>query len=257
MIETRRHVQTIRPSTKDAFRLPMSAGGILSPYFPMSGCQETDRCRIILILNIMAVTKVIATAINPSNQNLSVNAQFYNGTVWVNEYNIDIPNSYYTTPENIVQGAIDVILNYAVGAGYSAITSAANIVWPSTGLAAQARSFSTPARALDTAYQPSASKDTLGFWSVSVPCALSLTGGENGAVVLEYADNSGMSTNLVTVGTFRNGNTGTLTLGLNTLQIYGGQISGVIPAGKYFRLRTVDTTGTPTQASVSAEEIQL
>ncbi len=97
----------------------------------------------------------------------------------------------------------------------------------------------------------------MALYSVSIPCALSLTNGENGAVVLEYADDSGISTNVVTVGTVRNGNTGTLVIGLNTLQTYGAQISGMIPAGKYVRLRPVDTTGSPTQAFVSSQEVLL
>lgn len=120
-----------------------------------------------------------------------------------------------------------------------------------------ARSFATPSRTINSAFQISTTRDALAFYSVSIPTNLSLSGGENGAVVLEYADDSGISTNVVTVGTVRNGNTGTLTIGLNTLASMGCQISGVVPAGKYVRLRPVDTTGSPVQAFVSAQEVLI
>lgn len=119
------------------------------------------------------------------------------------------------------------------------------------------KSFSSPSRALNTAFQPSAGMDTLGLYSVSIAASLSLTGGQNGSIVLEYADDSGFTTNVKTVAQSTNGNTGSLTIGLNTVQTQGAVLSGIIPASKYARLRTVNTTGTPTNASVMAQEVQM
>lgn len=117
------------------------------------------------------------------------------------------------------------------------------------------KSFSNPSRALNTAFQPSTVSDTLGIYSVSVACTLSLSGGQAGSIVLEYADNSAFTSNVKTAAQLSNANTGTLTIGLNTLQTMGGVVSGIIPVGKWARLRTVNTTGTPTQTSISSQEI--
>lgn len=147
------------------------------------------------------------------------------------------------------------ILTYASNHSYS--MTAADIIWLGLSDVNGIRSFTTPSRTINTAFQISTTRDAMAFYSVSIPTNLSLSGGENGAVVLEYADDSGISTNVVTVGTVRNGNTGTLTLGLNTLASMGCQVSGMIPAGKYVRLRPVDTTGSPVQAFVSAQEVLI
>lgn len=119
------------------------------------------------------------------------------------------------------------------------------------------RAFSNPSRALGTAFQPSTTQDTLGFYSVSIASALSLTAGQLGTIVLEYADDSAFTTNVKTVGQVTNGNTGTLVIGLNTINTQGGVVSGVIPANKWARLRVVNTTGTPTSTSVGSQEVQL
>lgn len=133
-----------------------------------------------------------------------------------------------------------------------------DIGWPSIDPAkAQSASFTNPSRSLNSAFQISTTRNAMAFYSVSIPTNLSLTGGENGAVVLEYADDNGISSNVITVGTVRNGNTGTLTIGLNTLASMGCQVSGMIPAGKYVRLRPVDTTGSPIQAFVNSQEVLI
>lgn len=119
------------------------------------------------------------------------------------------------------------------------------------------RSFSNPSRSLNSAFQPSTAMDTFGSYSVSIASSLSLTGGQQGSTILEIADDAAFTTNVKTVAQITNGNTGTLTLGLNTVQTSGGNLVGVIPAGKYARLRTVNTTGTPTNTSVVAQEVQL
>lgn len=129
--------------------------------------------------------------------------------------------------------------------------------WLVAPMGASSKAFSNPTRALDSAFRPSTVSDTLGVYSVSVACSLSLTGGQQGSIVLEYADDSGFTTNVKTTAQLTNGNTGALTIGLNTLQTYGGVLSGVIPMGKWARLRSVNTTGTPTKSSVNAQEIQF
>lgn len=119
------------------------------------------------------------------------------------------------------------------------------------------KSFSNPSRALDTAFMPSSTLDTLGVYSVSLACSLSLTGGQSSSTTLEYADDSAFTTNVKTVSVISNGNTGSLTLGLNTSQLYGGVLSGIIPSGKYARTRTSNVTSSCTKNAVNAQEVQL
>jgi len=69
---------------------------------------------------------------------------------------------------------------------------------------------------------------------------------------LQYADNSGMSTNLVTVCSGRNSIAGVLSLtNINTVML-----SGVIPAGKYRRIVTA-VTGTGTPTAQPGQQIEL
>src|SRR5215510_1217042 len=107
--------------------------------------------------------------------------------------------------------------------------------------ASQSRTPSYPARTLNTAFQPSATKDAMVSYSVDIACTLSLTTGATGTVFLEICPNSAFSANVQELGRFVNGNTGTLTLGLNLTQNVTGCVSGFVPAGYYVRLRTANT----------------
>lgn len=122
---------------------------------------------------------------------------------------------------------------------------------------APTRTFNNPTRSLNTSYQVSTTQDAVVNVSVDVSCALTLAGGQTGTVFLEYADDSGMTTNLKECSRFVNGNTGTLTVGLNITQNATGTLTGVVPAGKYVRIRTANTAGTPTFTFRSAQEVLL
>lgn len=123
--------------------------------------------------------------------------------------------------------------------------------------AATSRTFSTPSRSVNTAFQISTTQDTSVSYSVDITTALSLTTGSAGTVYLEYADNSGFTTNVKEVGHFTTSNTGTLVVGLALNQIATAQLNGLIPAGKYVRLRTNNITGTPTYGTPASQEVLL
>jgi hypothetical protein len=127
-------------------------------------------------------------------------------------------------------------------------------IWPDFPMA---HSFANPSRSLDSAFQISTTRDAAVYYSVSVASTLSLTAGQLGSVELRYADDSGFTTNVVTASVSTNGNTGTLTVGLNTVQTSGVIVAGIVPAGKYVKLVSVDTTGTPTQTIVRSQEVLL
>lgn len=108
------------------------------------------------------------------------------------------------------------------------------------------RSQSSTTRTLNSAYQISTTQDAFVAYTVDVAATLSLSGGQSGQVVLEIATNSGFTTGVQTVQSAINGNTGTLTIGLNMTTTSSATLTGYVPKGMYARLRTVNTTGTPT-----------
>jgi len=119
------------------------------------------------------------------------------------------------------------------------------------------KTFSSPTRSLNTAFQIDASRDIAVSYSVDISCALSLSGGQAGTVYLRYADDSAHTTNVKEVCRFAQSNTGTLTIGLALNQIATGAVSGIIPAGKYVKLVTENNTGTPTFTYRSGQEVLL
>lgn len=119
----------------------------------------------------------------------------------------------------------------------------------------QVRTFTYPTLAVNTARQ--VTNDTMVNASVSITSTISLTTGQTGTVSLQYADNSGFTTNLVTVQSFSNGNTGSLTIGLNLSQVATAALTGIVPAGKYYRLLTTNVTGTPTYGTPVVQEVLL
>lgn len=74
-------------------------------------------------------------------------------------------------------------------------------------------------------------------------CSLSLSGGQEGNIFLETSPDNATWT---TIGSFNSSNTGSLTIGLNTVQSSSGQLTVLLAPTYYYRLRTVNVTGTPT-----------
>lgn len=104
------------------------------------------------------------------------------------------------------------------------------------------RSFSAPTfSGITTAAQISTTRDAEVMYDIDATVNISLLAGQSVTATLKYADNSGMSTNPVTVSSQTAQNSGVLGLTqTNTLKL-----SGQIPAGKY-RQVTFAGTGSPT-----------
>lgn len=135
----------------------------------------------------------------------------------------------------------------------------ANVTVNNKGIvtAGTTRSFANPTRSLNSAFQISTTRDAMVSYTVDISATLTLTGGATGTVTLEYADDSGFTTNVVTVQSSANGNTGALTIGLSLTQIGTASLCGVIPANKYVRIRTTNTAGTPSFSYRTAQEVLL
>lgn len=113
---------------------------------------------------------------------------------------------------------------------------------------ASSRTFNYPSRALASCFQISSSNDADFHYAVTVSANLSLTGGDVGTVVATSYTNSGCTTGAQVLATKQNGNTGTLTIGIATVQAVTVGLDGTLPAGKWMKITTAQTTGTPTFA---------
>lgn len=96
-------------------------------------------------------------------------------------------------------------------------------------------------RALNTAFQPSTTRPVLVSYAVDVSVTSLLLAGTQGSVALQYADNSAMTTNLVTVDGGTNSTGGVL----NVTNMGTVKLTALIPVGKYARITTTANTGAP------------
>lgn len=114
---------------------------------------------------------------------------------------------------------------------------------------------SSASRSLNSAFQISSTKNSFVNYSVDIATSLSLTTGQVGTVFLEICASSGFASGVQELGRFVNGQTGTLTIGLALTQTATGTLTGYVPAGYYVRIRTANTTGTPTFTYRSGQEV--
>lgn len=152
--------------------------------------------------------------------------------------------------QDTVGGALSAEFNYN-DAGNSFALRAKSFTNGSTG-----RSLTTSTGS--SGFQPSASRDALVSYSVTITTAvqIGLTTNVDGYAVLEIAP-----TNSVTAGdwveiarTSQAQNVG-LALALSSAQKGGGNLTGGVPAGYYAKIRTVNVAGTPTYALNSGQEV--
>lgn len=172
-------------------------------------------------------------------------------------------------------GITDGVRSISAGTGLSGgtITGSGTISLPNTGTAGTysgvttdaqgritagtVRSFTYQTRSLNTCFQVSSTRDALATYAVDISTTLSLAGGTVGTVYLRIYSNNTCTTGEQEISRFVNGNTGTLTIGLNISQNVTGTLTGVIPAGSWAQLVTENTTGTPGFTSRPGQEVQL
>jgi len=115
------------------------------------------------------------------------------------------------------------------------------------------RAYSPSTRALNTAFQVSATRDARVSYPVDITVNSLLITGQQGTVSLQYADNSAMSTNLVTVASGTNSTGGVLSVtNIGTVLLVGD-----IPAGKWVRILTANNVGTPGFTPRQGQEVLL
>lgn len=127
----------------------------------------------------------------------------------------------------------------------------------SSVMAFRGRSQSAASRTLNSAFQPSATRDCQVTYSTDISCTSTLLGGQSGTVILEIATNAGFTTGVQTIAQFTNSNSVSLAIAITVVQINTACLSGYVPAGYYVRLRTVNNTGTPTFTYTAGQEVLL
>jgi hypothetical protein len=101
-------------------------------------------------------------------------------------------------------------------------------------------------RPLNSAFQPSTAHDSIVTYSVKIGTTASIGSGQDGEVVLEIATDSAFTQNVQALSIFGNGQSYTLAVAIQGVQTVTGQLTGVVPASMWARLRTVNNVGTPT-----------
>lgn len=213
----------------------------------------------------------------PTPNTMNAYAHFLDGGTEVEYNTVVIPYSAVTSTQSWVDAVKTAVMNYASAQGYPltngiiwdgvsplqaqaiATSTASTLIAQATSTLnlPQAMSFANPARTLNSAFQISSTRAAFVNYSVDIATSVSLIGGQVGTVYLEYANDSGFTSGVTEVGRFVNGQTGTLVVGLTLNQTNTAQLSGIVPAGKYVRLRTQNNTGTPTFTYRSSQEVLL
>lgn len=200
-----------------------------------------------------SVGRSVFTASDAAAARTAIGAGTGNGSVT----SVDLSSSDLSVSGGPVTSSGSITANLTttgVGAGtYSAVT----VDTKGRVSAGTTRSQSSASRSLDTCFQISSTRDALANYSVEIVSTLSLTGGQSGTVFLEIYEDSGCSTGTQEISRITNGNTGTIAVGLSTVQTNAGNVSGYVPAGKYVKLRSANNTGTPTFTYRSGQEVQL
>lgn len=214
-----------------------------------------------------ATDHAFAEPVSPGNPYAC--AQFFDGTTRTDGFCSPISINGVTTAQQMTDLAEAGIQSYANAQGY---TTPLPIIWQFTtpaqvaaSIAAatstlalpQAMSFATSTRSLNSAFQVSSTRATFVSYTVDVATTLSLTGGATGTVTLQYANDSGFTSGVTTVQSAVNGNTGTLTIGLALTQTGTAAVTGMIPAGKYVKIVTANTAGTPTFTYRAGQEVLM
>lgn len=122
---------------------------------------------------------------------------------------------------------------------------------------APSRSIVTTAAAAN-GFQLSSTRNASVYYSVNIATTATIGGASDGYIALEIAaTNSTTASDWKEVSRSRNGQTITLAIALQSAQNITAELMNIVPAGYYARLRSVNTSGTPTYTFVSGQEVQL
>lgn len=173
---------------------------------------------------------------------------------------IEGTNLYFTNTR--ARSAISLTTTGSSGAAtYNSTTGVLNV----PNYTSSARSYNnTPGRSIVSVaaaangFQISSTRDAQVQYAVTISTTVSLSGSAVGYVVFEICPtNSATAGDWMEIDRVPSGQSGALVVGLTLNQTGGGHVGGGVPAGYYSRVRSVNTTGTPTYAMNSGQETLL
>lgn len=160
-----------------------------------------------------------------------------------------------------------IVLNFGIpqgNLGATGSTGSTGATGPqgATGTFA-ARAFqNAPSRTIQTVaaaangWQISTTRDASVGYACSITTTATIGGASTGYVVLEIcANNSATAANWQEIDRLTNSQTITLAIALQSVQVIGASVRGIVPAGYYARARSVASSGTPTFALLSGQEV--
>lgn len=241
--------------------LPVLAGAIESPYYRTTAKERTGRVNN-LTLTKMAIKAVIKDYIDfqVGHTQFTIDVGFLDTSsdewVEVKDLDVTLPN----VDSLSYRGAIrDKILGYANNTQSYGIT-ADDI----DGLTTVFRTFNNnPGRSIvtgtgATGFQPSSTRDAFVTYSPTIVTTATIAGGQDGEVVLEIAaTNSATAGDWKEIARTRNGQALSLALTLQSVQTTSAPLVGMVPAGWYAKIRSINVVGTPSYSYVSGQEVLL
>lgn len=122
---------------------------------------------------------------------------------------------------------------------------------------APAMTQSEVTRPLNTAFQISTTRNAFVAYSVQITVTATIAGGQDGDCFLEIADDAGFTTGVQTAMVTPASQTYSLAVALQGIAKSGANVLGMVPAGKWARIRTANNVGAPTWTFRKGQEMLL
>lgn len=110
-------------------------------------------------------------------------------------------------------------------------------------------------RPLNTAFQVDVDSPAFVTYSVQCTVTASISGGQNGDVILEVASDQAFTQNVQALSMAGLGQTYTLAVALQGVQPQTALVSGWVPPGYWVRIRTVNNVGVPVYSFRGGQEV--
>lgn len=122
---------------------------------------------------------------------------------------------------------------------------------------APAMTQSEVTRPLNTAFQISTTRNAFAVYSVQIQVTASISGGQDGDCFLEIADDAAFTVNVQAAMVTPASQTYSLAVALQGVAKSGVNVLGMVPAGKWARIRTVNNIGSPGWTFRKGQEMLL
>lgn len=112
-------------------------------------------------------------------------------------------------------------------------------------------------RPLNTPFQVSTTRNAFVAYSVQIQVTATIAGGQDGDCFLEIADDSAFTQNVQVAMVTPASQTYSLAVALQGIAKSGANVLGMVPMGKWARIRTVNNVGSPTWTFRKGQEMLL